>query len=175
VKKNTIIELATYLMVGSAIWIIAPLLGKVLDTFTFQYPSLLSESLPMLSVGLMLIILGTLLVGWTIFLFKTQGHGTPNPKLPPNFFIVSGPYKYSRNPMALGGLVVLTGEALLYHSPSLFAISVLFGIIIYFNAQYVEEPELKHRFGEKYEQYLRTVPRLFPRLRQGTQSSGSRK
>lgn len=164
IRKETIIELATYIIVASAIMIISPLLGKYIDNFDFQYDSVVADSRPVMLSGLFLVLLGSLLVAWTIYLFKTEGHGTPNPKLPPKEFIVSGPYRHSRNPMALGGLLILLGESMFYYSPSLLCIGVLFGIIIYFNAQYVEEPELRDRFGEPYEEYLQEVPRLFPNL-----------
>ena len=110
----------------------------------------------------MFILIGSIIVGWTIYLFKVKGKGTPNPKLPPKTLIVIGPYKYSRNPMALGGFLTLIGQAGMYYSPSLGGIAILFGIIIYFNAMFVEEPELRKRFGEPYEAYLKQVPRFFP-------------
>ena len=64
--------------------------------------------------------------------------------------------------MAMGGLLILIGEAVFYFSPSLLAIAVLYGVIVYFNAMYVEEPELRIRFGNAYEDYLKQVPRFFP-------------
>jgi len=122
----------------------------------------LAASIQIILLGIVTISLGTILVLWTIFLFKTKGQGTPNPKLPPKEFIVCGPYKFTRNPMALGGLLILIGEAIFYFSPSLLAIGVLYGVIVYLNAMYVEEPELRIRFGNAYEDYLKQVPRFLP-------------
>ena len=64
--------------------------------------------------------------------------------------------------MGLGGWLTLLGQAALYYSPSLLLISVLFAIIIYFNAMFVEEPELRKRFGQPYEDYKKRVPRFIP-------------
>ena len=64
--------------------------------------------------------------------------------------------------MALGGLLVLLGEAALYYSPSLLGIAILYGVIIYLYAKFVEEPELRKRFGEPYDNYFKQVPRFFP-------------
>jgi protein-S-isoprenylcysteine O-methyltransferase Ste14 len=64
--------------------------------------------------------------------------------------------------MGLGGWLTLIGQAALYYSPSLLGISVLFAIIIYFNAMFVEEPELRKRFGQPYVDYLKRVARFFP-------------
>ena len=161
-NRNKVVEVATYIGVALAIWVVSPALGKYIDTFYFSDPKLLADSAVALLVGGGIVLLGTVLAVWTIVLFKTQGNGTPNPKLPPRKFVVSGPYRFSRNPMALGGLLTLVGEAIIYHSPSLFGLSILYGVIVYFNAWFVEEPELKKRFGASYEEYLGRVPRFFP-------------
>jgi len=161
-SRNRVIEFATYIAVACAIWVISPLLAKRLDSFYFNYPKTLANSALLLLVGAVCILLGTGLVIWTIVLFKTEGEGTPNPKLPPSNFVVSGPYKYCRNPMGLGGWLTLLGQAAIYYSPSLLGISILFAIIIYFNAMFVEEPELRKRFGNPYEDYVKQVPRFIP-------------
>jgi len=158
---NKIIEITTYIGVALAIWVISPLLGKFLDSLYFN-PGMLGSSALITIVGVFIILLGTLLAIWTIYLLKAKGKGTPNPKLPPKEFVVTGPYRFSRNPMALGGFLVLLGEAVVYYSPSLLGISLLYCLIIYCNAVFVEEPELQKRFGESYEDYLKQVPRLFP-------------
>ena len=161
-NKNKVIELATYIIVPFFMWVVSPLLGKFIDTFYFPYPNLFAESFSIVLLGAFIILCGTALVAWTIFLFRTKGQGTPNPKLPPKVFIVSGPYKFSRNPMALGGLLILLGEAAIYYSPSLLILATLYGVIIYFNAMFIEEPELRERFGDPYRDYLERVPRFFP-------------
>ncbi len=164
-NKNKVIELATYIIVPLLMWVVSPLLGKYIDSLYFHYPNILASSISIILVGIFMILCGTVLVAWTIFLFKTQGQGTPNPKLPPKLLIVGGPYRFSRNPMALGGLLVLLGEAAIYYSPSLLGIAVLYGLVVYFNAMFIEEPELRKRFGELYTDYLVRVSRFFPNPR----------
>jgi protein-S-isoprenylcysteine O-methyltransferase Ste14 len=161
-SKNRVIEFATYMIVAFAIWVASPLLAKWLDSLYFNYSKTLADSPLLLIVGICSMLLGTALVVWTIILFKTVGEGTPNPRLPPTNFVVSGPYKYSRNPMGLGGWLTLLGQAAFYYSPSLLGISSLFAIVIYFNALFVEEPELRKRFGLLYADYLKQVARFFP-------------
>jgi protein-S-isoprenylcysteine O-methyltransferase Ste14 len=161
-NREKAIEIATYVIVALAIWVVSPWLGKYTDSLYFDYPKVFADSIAVILLGACTIVLGTVLVGWTILLFKTKGQGTPNPKLPPKEFVVSGPYRFSRNPMALGGLLVLVGEAVVYYSPSLLGIAFLYGVIVYLNAMLVEEPELRERFGEPYEGYLQQVPRFFP-------------
>jgi len=113
-SKDKVIELATYIVVALAMWVVSPLLGKFIDSFYFHYPNVLADSISITLFGACVVLLGTILVAWTVFLFKTKGQGTPNPKLPPKAFVVSGPYRLSRNPMALGGLLTLLGEAIVY-------------------------------------------------------------
>jgi protein-S-isoprenylcysteine O-methyltransferase Ste14 len=161
-SKNKVIELATYIVVPLAMWVASPLLGKFIDSFYFHYPNALADSMSIILFGAFIILLGTVLAAWTIFLFKTKGQGTPNPKLPPKVFVVSGPYRFSRNPMALGGLLILLGEAVVYYSPSLLELAILYGVVVYFNAMFIEEPELRERFGEPYKDYLKRVPRFLP-------------
>ena len=152
-SKGKVIELATYIVVALAMWVVSPLLGKFIDSFYFHYPNVLADSISIILFGACVILLGTIL---------TRGQGTPNPKLPPKVFVISGPYRISRNPMALGGLLILLGEAVVYYSPSLLGIAILYGVIVYLNAKSVEEPELRRRFGEQYDDYLKRVPRFFP-------------
>ena len=161
-RRDRIIELATYIVVPVLMWVVTPLLGKYLDSFYFHDPGTFAKSTSIIVLGTLVILCGTALVAWTIFLFKSIGQGTPNPRLPPKVFVVSGPYGFSRNPMALGGLLILLGEAAIYYSPSLLGLAVLYGVIVYFNAMLVEEPELTSRFGHAYVDYLARVPRFFP-------------
>lgn len=161
-NKDRVIEIATYIVVPLLIWVVSPILGKYIDSFYFHYPDLFASSVVMILLAACLMLSGTVLAIWTIYLFKTKGQGTPNPKIPPKVFVVSGPYRFSRNPMAFGGLLILLGEAALYYSPSLFGLAILYGIVIYFNAMLIEEPELKRRFGSAYMDYLKQVPRFFP-------------
>jgi len=161
-KRHHAIEIATYVMVFLAMWVISPWIGKLLDHLYHPYPGLFSNSLPILLVGGTMAILGFGLTMWTIAVFKTIGKGTPNPKLPPIELVISGPYQYSRNPMALGGFLFLLGEAGIYQSPSLAGMTILYAIVLYFNTVYIEEPELKKRFGQSYARYCESVPRFFP-------------
>ncbi len=163
-KRDRLMETVTYLIVFLAMWVISPGIGKLLDRFYYPYPKLLSSYALILLTGVIVSILGFGLVLWTIVVFKTLGKGTPNPKLPPMELVISGPYRYSRNPMAFGGFLFLLGEAGIYQSPSLAVIAVLFFVILYFNAIYVEEPELRKRFGRSYDDYCRMVPRFLPKL-----------
>jgi protein-S-isoprenylcysteine O-methyltransferase Ste14 len=116
-------------------------------------------------VGVGVLGIGLVLFASSLRRFATEGEGTLAPWDPPRRLVVRGPYRYVRNPMISGVILILFGEALLLLSRAHFMWALTFLAI---NAVYIplfEEPQLAGRFGEEYEEYRRNVPRLFPRLR----------
>ncbi len=114
--------------------------------------------------GLALIVLGLALVAWTVGLFAAVGHGTLAPWDPTSRLVARGPYRYVRNPMIGGVLLILLGEAAVLGSVPLL---LWFASVLAVNAVYiplVEEPALRRRFGEEYEDYRADVPRWVPRV-----------
>lgn len=123
------------------------------------------ESIGLKIIGIVIGVTGLILFFYTVFLFKTIGKGTLAPWSEKQKLVVEGPYRYCRNPMISGVLFILIGEALFFHSRSIFVWAILFFII---NTTYFlisEEPALRKRFGKDYEQYKQHVPRWIPRLR----------
>lgn len=122
------------------------------------------------ALGLQLAGLALLAVGFGFFVaslrrFAGEGEGTLAPWDPPRRLVVRGPYRYVRNPMISGVVLVLFGEAALLRSPPHLAWAALF---LALNAVYiplVEEPGLARRFGASYREYCTHVPRVIPRLR----------
>ena len=116
-------------------------------------------------VGVVLLVVGGAVALWCVILFLAVGKGTPVPLSPPKRFIVRGPYKYTRNPMALGGWFMLIGETLILHSFTLllFVAFVIIPALTLFIIKY-EEPDLEKRFGCEYLEYKKKVPRWIPRL-----------
>jgi len=121
-----------------------------------------------LQIALQLAGIAILGIGLLLFLaslrrFATEGQGTLAPWDPPRQLVVRGPYRYVRNPMISGVLLVLIGEALLLLSWPHATWALIFFVT---NAIYIpllEEPFLAERFGESYREYCRHVPRLLPR------------
>lgn len=117
-----------------------------------------------LLVGCSLLLLGLALVFSTIWHFATRGRGTLAPWDPPRHLVVTGVYRYVRNPMITGVLLILVGESILFASTRVAAWAGLFFAI---NATYIplmEERHLARRFGAEYEEYRQNVPRWVPRL-----------
>jgi len=85
--------------------------------------------------------------------------------------ITSGPYRYTRNPLYLGRLLVFTGLCVMGRLPfELHWIVLLVGYAVFFGyylprKERVEPARLRETHGEAYEKYFRTVPALVPTLR----------
>ena len=65
-------------------------------------------------LGYLLIILGAAIVVESFYRFAVKGLGTPAPIAPTTHLVVSGLYRYVRNPMYVGVLAVVLGQALIF-------------------------------------------------------------
>lgn len=117
-----------------------------------------------MALGLVFLVFGSMLAVKTSRLFLTLGQGTPAPWMPPRKLVVAGPYRYVRNPMISGMILILLGESLVFGSFLIFIWTVIFfaGNMIYFPLS--EEKNLIKRFGQDYLEYKKNVPRWIPRL-----------
>lgn len=118
----------------------------------------------MLAIGTFLIVLGLGFVVYTNKAFLRIGKGTLAPWDPPKKLVVAGAYRYVRNPMISGVLMIVLGETLIFSSIELFILFILFFIVNHIYFVYSEEPGLIKRFGEDYIEYKKNVPRWIPRL-----------
>jgi protein-S-isoprenylcysteine O-methyltransferase Ste14 len=114
--------------------------------------------------ALLLIVPGMLLVEWTIGLQFVRGLGTPIPVVATRQLITTGPYSYSRNPMATGTTMVYVGIAVYIGSLWAVVLASIYPMVIAVYTKLVEEKELERRFGVEYVAYKRRTPFLFPRL-----------
>jgi protein-S-isoprenylcysteine O-methyltransferase Ste14 len=78
-------------------------------------------------------------------------------------FVVSGPYRWVRNPMYIGGFLLLLGYALCAGSVAALLVALTMLVTVHLVAVLYEEPNLRRRFGASYEQYRRSTPRWIPR------------
>jgi protein-S-isoprenylcysteine O-methyltransferase Ste14 len=113
--------------------------------------------------GVGLIAGGLALVVATVRMFMTIGQGTLAPWDPTERLVVSGVYRYVRNPMISGVIGVLVGEGVLFGSLPVFIWALLFTGVNLVYIPRVEEPGLRERFGADYAEYARHVPRWLPR------------
>lgn len=85
--------------------------------------------------------------------------------------ITSGPYRYTRNPLYLGRLLILTGLCVMSRLPyyanwMLLAIGYAIFFLYYMpRKERVEPARLRAVHGDEYDRYFKAVPALFPRFR----------
>jgi protein-S-isoprenylcysteine O-methyltransferase Ste14 len=123
------------------------------------------EPLALRIAGALLVTLGTLFLLDSFARFALKGLGTPAPVAPPSHLVVSGCYRFVRNPMYVAVLAIIVGQVILFGNPALFAYAAL--VVAAFHAFVLgyEEPALRKQFGQEYIDYCANVPRWVPRLR----------
>jgi hypothetical protein len=89
------------------------------------------------------------------------GGGGPGLEIPPDRIVDTGPYRYVRNPMYLGHLILYAGLAVTFQSWA--ALALLVFHIVWFHRRVVgDEVHLEQRFGQDYRDYKRRVKRWIP-------------
>ncbi len=112
------------------------------------------------------LLIGLGLLAWTTICQLKIGQGTPAPNAPTQRLVITGPYKYTRNPIELGALFYYFGFGWLFGS-MLHGITCMFlGFILGSSYhKFVEEKELQLRFGDQYRTYRENTPFLLPKTR----------
>ena len=98
-------------------------------------------------------------------LLAVIGRGTPLPLACPQSLVLSGPYRYIRNPMALAGIAQGVAVAIWLGSWTVLLYAAAGAAFWHVAIRPVEERDLVARFGPAYESYRRAVPLWWPRLR----------
>ena len=110
-------------------------------------------------LGILLFLIGLFVLLHCIIRFAVVGRGTLSPIDPTKKLVTSGIYRYSRNPMYLGVLTTLIGEALFFKSYHLGIYLLIMALIFNFFILVVEEPRLQEDFGDEYSHYRNKVRR----------------
>ena len=115
-------------------------------------------------LGGILIIAGVPGVVDSFARFALEGLGTPAPIAPPQKLVVTGLYRYARNPIYTAVVTVILGQALLFGDWRLHWYGALLWLFFHVWVVMIEEPTLKQTFGTEYERFRNNVPRWIPRL-----------
>jgi protein-S-isoprenylcysteine O-methyltransferase Ste14 len=126
----------------------------------------LPDSTPVWRVvlGVVLIVAGLMPAVHAFVQFAKAG-GTPMPLAPPERLVVNGFNRYVRNPMYVGLLIAILGQALLFGSRGLVLYAAVMWIITASFVHWYEEPTLSRQYGTEYETYRHNVPAWLPRWR----------
>ena len=119
----------------------------------------------LINLALPLWVLGGLIIVWCFWDFFAKGHGTPAPIDPPKELVITGLYKFVRNPMYLGVELMLLGHFLWFGFWRLLIYGIAFFVAFHLFVVLYEEPTLQKKFGSSYKRYLKQTPRWIPRFR----------
>ena len=117
--------------------------------------------------GFVIVAVGAFVVLRAFVRFVREGRGTPAPVAPTEELVVGGDYRFVRNPMYVGVVTAIFGQALVFLDPWVLAYGVLAWAVMASFVRFYEEPVLRERYGRQYEDYCRTVPAWLPRFRRG--------
>lgn len=109
-------------------------------------------------VGILLLVAGVFVAVWAALLFRSKR----TPILPttlPTTLVTSGPFRFTRNPIYLGLLLILLSFVFLLGSLPMLTAPLFFLIVINFYYLPFEEAKMEKTFGESYLNYCQRVRR----------------
>jgi protein-S-isoprenylcysteine O-methyltransferase Ste14 len=164
-------------ILGSAVFLllapgtIAGLLPWLISHWKMQAPLL--GFTPFRALGGVLIVAGLLVLLESFARFALRGLGTPAPVFPTQQLIVSGLYRYVRNPMYVAVLCINLGQGLLLGNLDVLIYAAIVWLGMHLFVVGYEEPTLRRRYGAEFDFFCRNVPRWIPRLTPWRVVSGS--
>jgi protein-S-isoprenylcysteine O-methyltransferase Ste14 len=111
--------------------------------------------------GLVILALGTLILLSCVRDFYVAGKGTLAPWSPPRHLVTRGLYRFSRNPMYVGVIVILIGWAVMFQSRGHATYAAIMMVVFYLRVVLFEEPWLARTHGDAWQVYRARVPRRF--------------
>ncbi len=148
------LAIAPWLLLWPAQLFLKHLIPEIKITIPYYMDNFLAGSFILLGSGLSL---------WSVAVQWSQGQGTPSLKVPTRKLIISGPYRWTRNPIQMGAGLYIFGIGIWYDGILTGGLAALVGLtlgILYIKL--IEEHELELRFGKNYLEYKRKTPLLFP-------------
>lgn len=103
--------------------------------------------------------------------FAIQGLGTPAPVAPPQRLVISGLFRFVRNPMYISVLLLIFGQGLLFGNVRVLEYGLIVWVGFFAFVVLYEEPVLRRKFGAQYADYCASVPRWIPRWTPRTKKS----
>jgi protein-S-isoprenylcysteine O-methyltransferase Ste14 len=116
-------------------------------------------------IGMLLIATGLPLLLDSFARFALQGLGTPAPIFPTRHLVVTGLFRYVRNPMYVAVVMLILGQGLFFGSVRVIEYGIAVWVGFHLFVLIYEEPTLRKTYGPQYEEFCANVPRWIPRLR----------
>jgi protein-S-isoprenylcysteine O-methyltransferase Ste14 len=159
-RVRSLLGSALFLVVAPGV--VAGLIPWLLTRWTFGPPLLSLAATRWLGAALMAPALLILLDSFVRF--ALEGRGTPAPLAPTQSLVVSGAYRFVRNPMYVAVTALILGQGLLLGRPALLVYGAAAWLATHLFVVSYEEPRLRADHPDAYAAYFRHVPRWLPRL-----------
>ena len=118
-------------------------------------------------VGALLVFLALPVLLDSFGRFALQGLGTPAPVFPTRHLVITGLYRYVRNPMYVAVVSAILGQGLLFGDIGLLGYGGLVWLGFHVSVVAYEEPTLRAAYGAEYGDFCAKVPRWIPRRPSG--------
>ena len=145
------------LKLAPPVWTLVYVLFAAVISWSLGWPKF--PGLPLAPLGIALVAVAWIPPVWAIVLFRREGTEV-NPTSPVNRTLVTvGPYRFTRNPMYLGLVILTLGIAVWVGAwPMLIAPFAVFATA---NWVYIpfEEAKMRRQFGATYDDYVERVRR----------------
>jgi len=161
--KRTTAILGSIFFLFIAPGIVAGLIPWAISRWRREPPFFGAE--PLRWLGGLLIVAGVPMLLDSFARFALQGFGTLAPLYPTDRLIVTGLYRYMRNPMYIGVAAVIWGQALLLGNAWLVVYGAVVWLAFHLFVIVYEEPTLQRSYGAQYREYCAHVQRWLPRLK----------
>lgn len=137
----------------------AVVLGLLLDWLLPAYLLRVLLSFPeRMVIGIVLMAGGVALIIPANLAFREAGTNA-EPWKPSLTIVTGGVFRWLRNPMYVGGIILLVGLAILLASDWMMVMTIITALILHFGVVKREERYLEAKFGDAYRRYMNAVPR----------------
>lgn len=168
--KKTLQQILGYLIGGSLVLLVIPFaffsLSRAIDPRIGI--ALIPDDNLRIVVAVALLILGIPFAISSLVVQNAIGKGGPleamNIEISPKtqHLVVTGPYRFTRNPMLFGAVAIYFAFAVFLNSPTALLAVVLFMVFMLVFVKLTEEKRLLKDFGREYEDYRKRVAMFVP-------------
>ena len=113
-------------------------------------------------VGLAILLMGGALRLWAV---RCCGKRTIYKREGGKWLTMTGPYSHTRNPLYHSNILIGCGLIMFSRLVWLLPVFIVAGYIYYYFVVLYEESRLREQFGDSYQEFVRNVPRWFPRFK----------
>ncbi|MBP1745010.1 MAG: hypothetical protein H6Q58_1988 [Firmicutes bacterium] len=168
--KKELQQIVGYIIGGSLVLLIIPYgiysaakrLDPIIGVKLFHVEQL------KIALAIVLFLIGFAFGIWSLVIQNTVGKGGPlqvgNFEISPKTqnLVVTGPYKYTRNPMLFGACLMYFAFAVYLNSITAVIVVILFMVFMLVFVKLSEEKRLVKDFGKSYEEYREKVSMFIP-------------